>query len=89
MLSNFPKYNSFQSAVSGTTRILDAAVAAGVKQVIITASVLSLVFRGDFWKDITINEKCESSKKNKVERIGMTYAACLLQHTTHRRPKRR
>jgi len=45
------------SAVSGTTRILDAAVAAGVKQVIITASVLSLVFRGDFWKEITINEK--------------------------------
>jgi len=44
-------------AVSGTTRILDAAVAAGVKQVIITASIVSLVAMTDFWKDITITEK--------------------------------
>ncbi|KAH9991296.1 NAD-P-binding protein [Russula vinacea] len=46
-----------ETAVSGTTRILDAAVASGVKQVIITASVVSLVSADDFWKEITITEK--------------------------------
>jgi nucleoside-diphosphate-sugar epimerase len=45
------------SAVSGTTRILDAALAAGVKQLVITASIASLVASADFWKEITINEK--------------------------------
>jgi len=44
-------------AVSGTTRILDAALAAGVKQLIITASIVSLVATTDFWKEITISEK--------------------------------
>jgi nucleoside-diphosphate-sugar epimerase len=52
----------FQSAVSGTTRILDAALAAGVKQYIITASIVSLIATTDFWKEITITEKCESSQ---------------------------
>ena len=53
--------------MSGTTRILDAAVAAGVKQVIITASIASLVSRGDFWKEITITEKCESSEREEFD----------------------
>jgi len=43
------------TAVSGTTRILDAALAAGVKRLVITASVASLA--SDLWKDITITEK--------------------------------
>jgi nucleoside-diphosphate-sugar epimerase len=45
----------------GTTRILDAAVAGGVNQLIITASVVSLIASADFWKELTITEKCESS----------------------------
>ena len=40
--------NSFQSAISGTTRILDAALDAGVKQLIIAASMVSLVAQTDF-----------------------------------------
>jgi hypothetical protein len=44
----------------GTTRILDAALAGGVKQLIITASIASLVAFADFWKEITISEKCKS-----------------------------
>jgi hypothetical protein len=43
--------------------MLDAAVAASVKQVIITASIASLASPGDLWKETTITEKCESSKK--------------------------
>jgi len=45
--------------VSGTTRILDAALAAGVKRLVITASIASLASRNDFWKEITITEKSE------------------------------
>jgi hypothetical protein len=56
--------------VSGTTRILDAAVAASVKQVVITASVVSLVSKDDFWKEITITEKCEFSKKESRGEFG-------------------
>ena len=51
--------------MSGTARILDAAVAAGVKQIVITASIASLASKDDFWKELIITEKCESSKKNK------------------------
>ncbi|KAF8500831.1 NAD-P-binding protein [Russula emetica] len=43
-------------AVSGTTRILDAALAAGVKQLIITASMASLAATTDLWKEIIIPE---------------------------------
>ena len=75
--------------MSGTTRILDAAVAAGVKQVIITASVVSLVPKDDFWKEITITEGCEFSKKEQKGGIRLTYAPYLLQHTIRRRQKRR
>ncbi|KAH9980121.1 NAD-P-binding protein [Lactifluus volemus] len=47
------------TAVSGTTRILDAALAAGVKKLVITSSMASLVALDDFFnKDFTINEKC-------------------------------
>jgi hypothetical protein len=74
--------------VSGTTRTLDAAVAAGVKQVIITASIASLVSRGDFWKEITATEKCEYSKREQKGGVWLTYAPYLLQHTIRRRPKR-
>jgi hypothetical protein len=35
----------------GTTGILDAALAADVKQLIITASILSLASPDDFWKE--------------------------------------
>lgn len=59
-----------QGAVSGTTRILDAALAAGVKQVVITASIVSLVATGDFWKEITISEKCESLQLKSMEWDG-------------------
>ena len=45
--------------MSGTTRILDAALAAGVKRLVITASAASLASRNDFWKEITITEKSE------------------------------
>ncbi|KAI0280822.1 hypothetical protein BGY98DRAFT_962030, partial [Russula aff. rugulosa BPL654] len=45
------------TAVSGTTRILDAALAGGVKQLVITASIVSLVASADFWKEIIITEK--------------------------------
>jgi nucleoside-diphosphate-sugar epimerase len=63
MLSDFPKKkNCFQSALSGTTRILDAALAASVKQLVITASIVSLVATTDFWKEITIPETCESTQ---------------------------
>jgi hypothetical protein len=73
--------------VSGTTQILDAVIAAGVKQVIITASIASPVSRGDFWKEITITEKCECSKKKQKGGIWRTYAPYLLQHTACRRQK--
>ncbi|KAN0127437.1 hypothetical protein V8E53_014774 [Lactarius tabidus] len=47
-------------AVTGATRILDAAVAAGVKQLVITESVVSLAAPADFWTDITLTEKSHS-----------------------------
>ena len=72
--------------MSGTTQILDAAIAAGVKQVIITASIALPVSRGDFWKEITITEKCEFSKKKTKGGIWRTYAPYLL-HTACRRQK--
>jgi nucleoside-diphosphate-sugar epimerase len=50
--------------VSCTTRILDAAIAAGVKQFVITSTMASLVATDDFWKEITITEKSKSSGKN-------------------------
>jgi nucleoside-diphosphate-sugar epimerase len=48
-----------------------------VKQVIITASIVSLVSTSDFWKEITISEKCESSRKNEKRRMRLTYATRL------------
>jgi len=45
--------------VSGTTRILDAALAAGVKRCVVTASMASLASLDDFWKRITITDKSE------------------------------
>ncbi|KAI9453407.1 NAD-P-binding protein [Lactarius psammicola] len=45
------------AAVTGTTRLLDAALAAGVKKLVVTESIASLAPSGDFWKDITITEK--------------------------------
>ena len=58
------------------------------EQVIITASIAWPVSRGDFWKEITITEKCEFSKKEQKGGIWLTYAPYLLQHTIRRRPKR-
>jgi protoporphyrinogen oxidase len=34
---------------------------AGVKRLVITASFASLAASADFWKEITITEKCECS----------------------------
>jgi len=48
-------------AIAGTTRILDAAVAAGVKKLVITESIVSLAAPDDFWKDIIINENSHST----------------------------
>ncbi|KAH9066859.1 NAD-P-binding protein [Lactarius vividus] len=45
------------AAVTGTTRILGAAVAANIKKLVITESVVSLALTGDFWKDLTITEE--------------------------------
>ncbi|KAI9443361.1 NAD-P-binding protein [Lactarius indigo] len=50
----------FETAVTGTTRILDAALVAGVKKLVITESIVSLAAPGDLWKDITITEKSYS-----------------------------
>jgi len=69
MFSNLQK-TVLQGAVSGTTRILDAALAAGVKQVIITASIVSLVATTDFWKEITISEKCKPSQLINDQKMG-------------------
>jgi nucleoside-diphosphate-sugar epimerase len=56
--------------VSCTTRVLDAAIAAGVKQFIITSSMISLIATDDFWKDITMTEKCESLKQEQKKKEG-------------------
>lgn len=45
------------TAISGTTRILDVAHAAGVKQLVITASIMSLAAPDDFWTETTLSEK--------------------------------
>ena len=45
--------------MSGTTRILDAALAAGVNRLVVTASMASLVSLDDYWKEITVTEKSE------------------------------
>ncbi|KAI9464924.1 NAD-P-binding protein [Lactarius psammicola] len=55
--SNTPPDVILETAVTGTTRILDAALAAGVKKLVITESVMSLTTPDDLWKDITITEK--------------------------------
>jgi len=60
--------------VSGTTRILDAALAAGVRRLIVTASMASLASLDDFWKEITITEKSEY-----FERGGCGEASLPLQ----------
>jgi nucleoside-diphosphate-sugar epimerase len=52
----------------GTTHILDAALAAGVKKLVITASIVSLVALPDFWKEINITEKCKSLIRSKTTR---------------------
>ncbi|KAH9047652.1 NAD-P-binding protein [Lactarius hengduanensis] len=49
-----------ETAVTGTTRILDAALVAGVKKLVITESVVSLAAPDDYWKDITITENSYS-----------------------------
>ncbi|KAH9166058.1 NAD-P-binding protein [Lactarius sanguifluus] len=51
-----------ETAVTGTTRILDAALAAGVKKLVVTESIVSLATPNDYWKDITITENCECTK---------------------------
>jgi len=48
------------TAISGTARIVDVAHAAGVKQLVITASIGSLATPDDFWKEMTISEKTYS-----------------------------
>jgi len=40
--------------------ILDAALTGGIKQLVNTASIGSLVAMANLWKEITITEKCES-----------------------------
>ncbi|KAA1476729.1 NAD(P)-binding protein [Dentipellis sp. KUC8613] len=47
-----------QSKVQGTRRVLDAAAAAGVKNIVVTASASALLEPGDIWKDIVIDETC-------------------------------
>ncbi|KAI9443362.1 NAD-P-binding protein [Lactarius indigo] len=49
-----------ETAVTGTTRILDAALVAGVKKLVITESIVSLAAPVDFWKDAAITEKSYS-----------------------------
>ena len=49
----------------------------GVKRVVITGSTVSLVLRDEFWKEITITEKCESSEKIKSGENWLTYVSVL------------
>ncbi|KAH8998428.1 hypothetical protein EDB92DRAFT_1941267 [Lactarius akahatsu] len=44
------------TAVTGTTRILEDALATGVKKLVITENAASLAAMGDYWKDKTIAE---------------------------------
>ncbi|KAH8998426.1 NAD-P-binding protein [Lactarius akahatsu] len=46
-----------ETAVTGTTRILETALVTGVKKLVITESIVSLATPSDHWKDITITEK--------------------------------
>ncbi|KAI0270053.1 NAD-P-binding protein [Gloeopeniophorella convolvens] len=46
-----------RAAISGTTRILEFAEKAGVKQIIVTASIASLSRPEDLWVDRTISER--------------------------------
>ncbi|KAI9464923.1 NAD-P-binding protein [Lactarius psammicola] len=55
--SNTPPDVILETAVTGTTRMLDAALATGVKKLVVTESVASLAAPDDLWKDITITEK--------------------------------
>jgi nucleoside-diphosphate-sugar epimerase len=48
-------------AVAGTARILDAALTAGIKKLVITESIVSLA--DDTWKDVTLTEKCKFHQK--------------------------
>ncbi|KAI0304279.1 NAD-P-binding protein [Multifurca ochricompacta] len=52
-----------ETAVSGTTRVLEAALAADVKKLVITASMASLISLDDFWRDIRINETAHNPDK--------------------------
>ncbi|KAH9969776.1 NAD-P-binding protein [Russula dissimulans] len=49
------------TAVSGTNRVLEAALAADVKQIVITASIASLMPHEDVWKDHVVTEKAYNS----------------------------
>ena len=42
--------------------MLDAALATGVKKLVITESVVSLATPDELWKDITITEQCKRIK---------------------------
>jgi nucleoside-diphosphate-sugar epimerase len=48
-----------EAAVTGTTRMLDAALVVGVKKLVITESAASLAVMDDYYKDKTITEMCE------------------------------
>jgi nucleoside-diphosphate-sugar epimerase len=51
---------------------------AGVKQIVITASLASLAATYDIWKEITITEKCESNKNEILKGgIGLTLTSPL------------
>jgi len=54
------------AAVTGTTRLLDAALAAGVKKLVITESIASLAMPDDFWEDIIITEQCECPQTQSI-----------------------
>ncbi|KAI9508891.1 NAD-P-binding protein [Russula earlei] len=48
------------SAISGTNRVLEAVLAAGVKQLVVTASIASLATQEDLWKQVTLDHKSYS-----------------------------
>ncbi|KAH9065276.1 NAD-P-binding protein [Lactarius vividus] len=45
-----------ETAITGTTRILEAALATGVKRLVITESVTSLASPAEYWKDEIVTE---------------------------------
>ncbi|KAI9443360.1 NAD-P-binding protein [Lactarius indigo] len=73
-----------ETAVTGTTRILDAALVAGVRKLVITESVVSLAAPDDLWKDITITEKCEytQTRRGRLISSGSRGMADLLHEPT-------